>query len=274
MEQNDAAAKTSLQRGLSIVRALAASPNGSARLTDIALQTGLAPPTAHRLLKMLIREGIAESDQRTRHYRLSIEFFALAARAGNPRNVRDLCRPILLRLSATLRDTIFLLVRSGYDAVCLDRSEGPLPIQSFTGDIGGRVTLGVGQGSLVILAFLPTDEQEEVIRFNLPRVQGLGFLDEVFLRKQIAHVREVGYASHLTGLLPGMAGVAVPILDRDGRAVAALSVGTITARLSEDRLPIVVDVLRREATAVSRRMTPFDPALRRPASVLGTTPID
>src|SRR6266571_3377350 len=68
---------------------------------------------------------------------------------------RALCRPALLRLSASLGDTIFLLVRSGFDAICLDRSEGPFPIRSFTGDIGGRVALGIGQGAMAILAHLP-----------------------------------------------------------------------------------------------------------------------
>jgi DNA-binding IclR family transcriptional regulator len=65
-----------------------------------------------------------------------------------------------------------------------------------------------------------------------------------------------------------MAGVAVPILDRDGRAVAALSVGTISARLSQDRLPTVVALLQREAESISRKINPFDPTLRRPVSSL------
>lgn len=269
MAADDAGAKSSLQRGIAILRLLADGNEAGARLTDIARQLGLTPPTVHRILKALADEGMVEADKVSKRYRLGIDLFAMAARAGNPGNLRDVCRPILLRLSATLRDTIFLLVRSGFDAVCLDRSEGPFPIRSFTGDIGGRVTLGVGQGSLAILAFLPADEQEEVIRFNLPRMHGMGFLDEVYLRTEIARVREVGYASRSTGLLPGMSGVAVPILDQQGHAVAALSVGTIAERLNDDRMPVVVDILKREAAAVGRQLNPFDPVLRRPAAVLG-----
>lgn len=270
MTSDDAGAKSSLQRGVAILRLLADSNESGARLTDIARDLGLTPPTVHRILKTLVEEGMVESDKTTKRYRLGIDLFTMAARAGNPNNLRDICRPIMLRLSATLRDTIFLLVRSGFDAVCLDRSEGPFPIRSFTGDIGGRVTLGVGQGSLAILAFLPDEEREEVIRFNLPRMQGVGILDEVYLRTEIARVRDLGYASRSTGLLPGMSGVAVPVLDREGHAVAALSVGTITERLNEERLPVVVDILKREAAGVRRQLNPFDPVLRRPAAVLGS----
>ncbi len=214
-------------------------------------------------------EGMVEQDARSKRYRLSLEFFALAARAGRSGNLRELVRPALLRLSASLGDSLFLLARSGFDAICLDRSEGPFPIRTFTGDIGGRVALGVGQGSLAILAFLPEDERETVIRYNLPRLRDFHLYDEVFLRSEVENVRQLGYAGRNTGVLQGMAGLAVPILDRDGRAVAALSVATITDRLGPDRLPTVVELLKREAAEIGPRINPFDPLLRRPSQIFG-----
>jgi DNA-binding IclR family transcriptional regulator len=266
--KDDDTASSSVQRAFSIVRALADSQAKGGRVTHVAKATGLTQATTHRLLQSLVAERIVEQDEQSKLYRLSIDFFALAARAGNSMDLRALCRPSLLRLCASLGDTIFLLVRSGFDAVCLDRSEGPFPIRSFTGDIGGRVALGVGQGSLAILAMLPEAEREEVIRFNLPRVREFGVLDEVYLRTEIERVRQLGYAGRNTGLLEGMAGVAVPVIDRDGRPVAALSVGTISSRLSADRLPTVVELLKREAAAIGAKINPFDATLRRPAQSL------
>ncbi|SDX79426.1 hypothetical protein SAMN03159474_03848 [Pseudomonas sp. NFACC08-1] len=61
----------------------------------------------------------------------------------------------------------------------------------------------------------------------------------------------------------------LPILDRDGRAVAALSVATVSDRLGPDRLPMVVDMLKREAALIGPRINPFDPLLRRPSQVFG-----
>lgn len=257
-----------LQRAFAIIRLLTQAPTEGVRVTQIAKDVGLTQATVHRTLQALMAQDVVEQDERSKHYRLSVGFFVLAARAGNPAGLRDLCRPALLRLCASLGDTIFLLARTGFDAVCLDRSEGPFPIRSFTGDIGGRVALGIGQGSLAILAFLPEAEREEVIRFNLPRVRELGVFDEVYLRTEIELVRERGYAAPNTGLLEGMAGVAVPVCDQQGRAVAALSVGTISARLNPERLPTVVALLKREAQAIGPRINPFDPTLRRPVSSL------
>ncbi|ABE45842.1 transcriptional regulator, IclR family [Polaromonas sp. JS666] len=269
--KEDDSASSSVQRAFAILRALAATQAKGGRITHIAKATGLTQATTHRLLQSLVAERVVEQDAASKLYRLSIDFFALAAQAGNSMDLRALCRPSMLRLCASLGDTIFLLVRSGFDAVCLDRSEGPFPIRSFTGDIGGRVALGMGQGSLAILAFLPESEREEVIRYNLPRMREYGVYDEVYLRTEIERVRQTGYAGRNTGLLDGMAGVGVPVLDREGRAVAALSVGTISSRLSPDRLPTVVELLKREATAIGAQLNPFDSTLRRPAQSLAPT---
>ena len=269
--KEDDSASSSVQRAFAILRALATTQAKGGRITHIAKATGLTQATTHRLLQSLVAEHVVEQDTSTKLYRLSIDFFALAAQAGNSMDLRALCRPSMLRLCASLGDTIFLLVRSGFDAVCLDRSEGPFPIRSFTGDIGGRVALGMGQGSLAILAFLPESEREEVIRYNLPRMREYGVYDEVYLRTEIERVRQSGYAGRNTGLLDGMAGVGVPVLDREGRAVAALSVGTISSRLSPDRLPTVAELLKREATAIGAQLNPFDATLRRPAQSLAPT---
>lgn len=264
----ESGAASSVSRAIALVRAVADAQLEGGRVTHLAKATGQTQATTHRLLQTLAAEKVVVQDAQTKRYRLAMDFFTLAARAGDSMGLRALCRPALLRLCASLGDTIFLLVRSGFDAVCLDRTEGPFPIRSFTGDIGGRIALGVGQGGMAILAMLPESEREEVIRFNLPRVREYGVFDEVYLRTEIERVRQLGYAGRNTGLLEGMAGVAVPILDHTGRAIAALSVGTIASRLSEDRLPAVVDLLRREAAAIGPRVNPFDPTLRRPAQSL------
>jgi DNA-binding IclR family transcriptional regulator len=168
----------------------------------------------------------------------------------------------------SLGETLFLLVRFGYDAVCIDRSAGPLPIRSFTGDIGGRVPLGLGQGATAILAFLRADEQDEVIRHNLPRLRETSGADEASLRAELAGVTRTGYCDGAKGLIPGMTGLAVPILDQDGCAVAALSVGSTIDRLTGERSAVIASLLKREAAAISARLNPFDPVLRRPAAAM------
>ena len=268
MAQDDASV-SSLHRAVQLLRALA--DGGPTRVSDLARGLGYTQATTHRLLQQLVDEGLVAQSDQDKRYALGLGLFVLAARAGDAGGLRERCRPVLLRLGAALGDSVFLLVRAGFDALCLDRWEGPFPIRSFTGDVGGRVPLGVGQGSMAILAHLGDDEREEVIRHNAARLGGMGMgqVDGVYLRTEAARVRRQGYAATNTGLIDGMSGVGVPVFDADGRVVAALSIGTLSARLEGERLPVVVEVLQREARALSAQLNPLDRGLRRPAQVLG-----
>ncbi|MDT3376961.1 IclR family transcriptional regulator [Labrys portucalensis] len=264
MVASDDMAISTVRRALELLRILAGGPPEGMRLKDIGEVVGYGQSMVHRLLQDLILEGVVEQVSGSKRYRPALEFFVLAARIGESSGLRRLAGPTLLRLSATLSESIFLLVRTGFDAVCLDLVEGPYPIRSFTGDIGGKVPLGLGQGSLAILSHLPEAEQEAVIRFNMPRLIDKGFLDEATLRVAIAKAREQGWADLNSGLIPGMAGVGVPVFDAHGLAVASLSVGTLAERLTESRLAGVVKVMKAEAEELSQRLNPFDMTLRHP----------
>jgi DNA-binding IclR family transcriptional regulator len=257
-----------IHRTVGILRLLASADSKGLRLKDVADAVGLPRPTAHRILASLIAEGMVERDAGAKHYRLGLDLFVLAARAGNPMNLRELCRPTLLRLTGSLGETIFLLVRSGFDAVCIDRTAGPLPIRSFTGDIGGSVMLGIGQGSMAILAHLTPGEQDEVIRYNLPRMREFAGFDEGFLRAEMARVRALGFSDGAQGLIPGMAGLGAPILSPDGRAVAALSVGSTTDRMTPERNAVIASILINEARLIGTKLNPFDPTLRRAGTAM------
>lgn len=75
----------SVSRLFAVLRALGEVPEGGERVTQLAQQVGLSQPTTHRLLRSLMDEGMVEQDARSKRYRLSLEFFALAANARQDR---------------------------------------------------------------------------------------------------------------------------------------------------------------------------------------------
>jgi DNA-binding IclR family transcriptional regulator len=270
--ENESNALGVLQRAFLVLRVLADAKGERLRLTEIAQRTGLPPATAHRVLQALVQEDAVEQPPNSKAYQLSVAFYALGSAAGRYRsNLREIYRPSMLRLCGMLSDTVFILVRHGFDAICLDRIDGPFPVRSHTGDIGGRVPLGLGQAGLILLARLPAAEREEVIRFNIPRLHHLGFIDEISMRVRIKQCLESNYAySDGPGLFPGIAGLSVPIEDRNGDTVAALSVAAPAERLSGERRPLIVEMLQKEARLIGAQINPYDPALRRPSQFLGT----
>ena len=54
-------------------------------------------------------------------------------------------------------------------------------------------------------------ERDAVIRYNMPRLLDRGLFDEAVLRNMLEVARHQGWMDVDTGLIPGMAGVGVPV---------------------------------------------------------------
>lgn len=251
----ETAVKT-VDRVAMILRLLSDAGEHGYRLSDIADKTGLGKTTAHRLLGALVQVGLAYQDLKTKRYSLGSAAAALG-RAASIHHIQSLLRPVLRHLARETEDTVFASVREGLAAVCIAREAGSFPIRTLTLDQGDRRPLGVGAGSLALLAFLPDDEIDAIIERNRRWLQDYASFSPEELRKLIARTRESGYALNEGRIVPAMQGIAVPVLARDGRPVAALSLAAIRDRMGPDRLPDLVKRLREEAEALEGILEPL-----------------
>lgn len=247
----------SIRRACALLRAVATAGSGGARVADLARSMGLSRPTVHRIAQALAQEGLIAQPAGSRHYVVSLDFFALAVTASDGMGLREACRPALLRLSASTGDTLFLLARNAYEAVCIDRVEGKYPIQAVTKGVGETLPLGLVPGGLVMLAFLSLAEQEEVLRVNLPLLLNEMYPDEIALRMGLQETRKAGHAVSRGLLIKGVGGLAVPLLDRRGQAVGALSIGGVAERFTPQRINAILPVLRKEATDIEKALNPL-----------------
>ena len=62
-----------LERAFAIIRVLADAKTQGARVTQIAQTVGLTQATVHRTLQALIAQNMVEQDERSKHYRVSID---------------------------------------------------------------------------------------------------------------------------------------------------------------------------------------------------------
>ncbi|MCC5978629.1 MAG: IclR family transcriptional regulator [Salinarimonas sp.] len=233
-------------RAAMVLKALAAGPGFGSRLTDIATATGLGKATAHRLLGALADVGFVDFDDQEKLYRLGYALFALGASA-RAFHVVDLARSSLVRLAAETGDTVYLSVRDGDEALCVDRRTGSFPIRTLTLDVGDRRPLGIGAGSLALLAFENEAEIERVIRANAPARRNYAAFDDARLRALIAQAREQGYAFNDGNIVSAMGAVGVPVMDEAGRVLAALSIAAIRERFDGRRQAQLVSLLQAEA---------------------------
>jgi DNA-binding IclR family transcriptional regulator len=218
------------------------------RLTDLAASSGLSIATTHRLLQGLTRRGLVDALPDSKRFTLGLQFFSLAARSHASANLATLARPAVLRLAAATGDCVFLMARSGFDAICLDRQDGDYTIRTLTGGIGGTTPLGLGPGSLIILSYLPEAERQVLLAHNAPRIQQMG--GEPPNEARTADVRRDGFVLDAGPVLPDVIGLAVPLRSRRGTALGSLGLGAITQRLPQARMTEVLGLLRLEAAAI------------------------
>lgn len=242
----------SVHRTLAVLRTLAAGQEAGLRLTDIANQARLNKATAHRFLRVLCDEGFAEKRSDTRRYVIGKAIAELSLARVLMFPIRSAANPAVSELAKYSGDSVFLTIRSGTESICLDRVSGPYPIQVRSVEVGVRRPLGVGVGGLVLLAALSNAEVRAITHANEPMLAHHRItFENLVLRAQQARRRGFAYAS--PGVVPGTRAVAVPILSDQGRALAAISIATIAARLPESRLESLLGQMRQCAQAVAKR---------------------
>ncbi|OGA23205.1 MAG: hypothetical protein A3I02_02955 [Betaproteobacteria bacterium RIFCSPLOWO2_02_FULL_67_26] len=243
----------SIERALTLLREIAAHNRGGSRLLDLATRTGLQRPTVHRMLKCLATEDMVQQDPDTHRYFLGPMVFELGLTATPRFNLREVCLPALTRIAEATGDTVFLTQRSGLDSVCLDRREGTFPIKTFTLEIGMRRPLGVGTGSLAILSALPEEEIQKAVAANAGRLPEYG-LNPGNLLAQVKRSQKLGYAMREVPGIAGVRSVGQALRNQSGIAFAALSVSTITSRMSEKRATEVAQLLKSESRQIERQL--------------------
>ncbi|AJG23230.1 Transcriptional regulator, IclR family [Cupriavidus basilensis] len=217
-----------VQRALWILRAL--SDPQVRRLSDVARATGLDPATASRLLELLVAEGFVTRDA-SRRFGIGPEIFQLADVAQRRVDLRALARPSLERLVEEFEDTAVLTLASRGESVVADIELGTFPIRANYVEIGTRRPLGVGAGSLAVLAWMP--EAERAARTRLGKAQCARYprLTAEVIGEQIEAARARGHALFLDWVVDKMGGIAVPLLDYEGRPLGALSVAALSERI-------------------------------------------
>lgn len=247
-----------LDRAVALLNHLGEVGEQGARAQEVAKALGLTASTAHRILAALQRHGLIEREATTKRFRLGLSLFTIGAKAADGTGLRRLCRPALSRIAAQTGDTVFLMARSGFNTVCVDRQEGSYVIGSLTGHIGGQVPLGVGSASQAILAFLPIEEAEIIIAANARLYEAYNGMNAAVVREQLPLVRERGYAIDQGHLVAGISAVALPILPLGRDVMAALTINMTSARLPTERIAELVLMLRQEVAAIERNINPLD----------------
>jgi DNA-binding IclR family transcriptional regulator len=168
--------------------------------------------------------------------------------------LRELCSRAMEMLSVETGDTSFLVVRSGFDAVCMHRHEGEFPIRALVLEVGGRRPLGVGAAGLALLAAVNEDERHQIIERIGPKLSVFGGLTAGDLEHACEKTREQGTAIIHETLSLGVSAVGHAFCDELGHPVGALSVAALSHRMTGERVKRIAELLKDACIDVQRHM--------------------
>jgi DNA-binding IclR family transcriptional regulator len=240
----------SVDRALTILGVLARI--GEAGVTEIAGELGVHKSTAFRLVATLEAHDLVEQTEDRGKYRLGMGLVRLAG-AGTARlDVVQEARPLCRRLAAECGETVNIAVLADRSALYVDQVAGGSGLQSHNW-VGQRIPLHATSNGKVLLSELSRAEVDglvERLRAHTERT----ITTRAALHRELAKVREQGYAVAADELETGLTAIAVPVRSAHGEVVASMSVSGPSLRMTADRVQTLVPVLAEAAAAVSRRL--------------------
>lgn len=241
----------SLARGLSVLRSFDGS-SAAMTLTEVARRAGLTRATARRLLHTFETLGYMSFDGK--HFELTPRVLDLGYAYISSLQLPEIAQPYMEALSESVNESVSAAVLDGHNIVYVARVPTK-HVMSISLGLGSRLPAVTSMGR-VLLAALPTTELDDFLATAswAPRTsRTIRFPDE--LRHVLNECRRNGFALLDEELEDNVRSVAAPLVDKRGRVVAALNVGTSAARVSlADLHERIVPELLATARAISAQL--------------------
>jgi IclR family acetate operon transcriptional repressor len=242
---------SALEKALRVLEAVTDQPQAIG-LPDIAARLGLPRQTVHRVLQQLEKAGLVDRDPLRDRYAVGAQLSELALATLYSKNQSAPIHDILQQLVNDVQETCNIGILRGMEYVYLERIECDWPLRIHL-QAGSSVPAHCSAGGKAMLAYLPADFRARLLASaDLSPATENSIIDVEELEAACAQVREVGYALNIEELATGIAAVGVPILDRSGRALAALAIHGPLVRISEERAISLVPKLRTAARKLAQ----------------------
>ncbi|WP_405083947.1 IclR family transcriptional regulator [Microbispora sp. NBC_01389] len=247
----------SVDRAVSIMEILAR--RGEAGVTELAAEIEVHKSTAFRLLGALEARGLVEQAEDRGKYRLGFGLVRLAGSVSMRMDVTQLdvtqrSRPVCRRLAEEIGETVNVAVLRSHYAVNLDQVRGPAAVTAHNW-VGQLTPLHATSSGKALLAHLDRRHREDLLRAaGLERYTPGTVISVEALERELAGVREHGYALSLEELEVGLNAIAAPVRSFHGEVVAAVSASGPAYRFSEERMRETAPVLLRGAEEISHRL--------------------
>jgi IclR family transcriptional regulator, pca regulon regulatory protein len=244
-----------LARGLDVIRVFGDHPGAAISLAQVAGDSGLARPTARRILLTLENLGYVRADGG--RFTLTPRVLDLGLSYIASSDIWTITRPHLADLVRATGESCSIAQLDGSDIVYVSRvAVAKLVTLSVT--IGTRFPALQTSLGKVLLAALPDDELREVLAIpSRSSVRPTWTPNRSEIMIEIEKTRRQGWAATDQQLAPAIRSVAAPIKNTDGVVIAAANVNahameTSMETLIGDQLPRLLETTAKIEQDIAR----------------------
>lgn len=245
----------SAARVLDLVELLAASGDG-VLLREATTRLNAPKSSTLMLLRTLVNRGYAYRDPLSDRYLLTdwCRGGAFGWVADPQARLIAAARPVMERLSRELGESMTFGVfdTPGY-AKTITQVVADVEVR-YSANVGHPIPLYCTAIGRVLVSRRPRAEWRDLIgRGPFPAITRHTVTDAEEVLRIVARVHEEGHAIVMEEFALGGTGVAAPVLDENGQALAALNMGCVTNRF-EDKREQVVSAVMAAAGALGRQL--------------------
>lgn len=242
----------SLQNGIDALMFL--SSKKSAGVTEIARAIGVNKSTAYRIMQTFLGSNMVEKNPETMCYKLGPAILRLSHQYYSGLNAAGIAKPYMARLSEGFGESVHLCALSNNRAVVVEQitAESRLTANAKIGEAEPLHCSSVGK---CLLAYADSGRQEKMLReLTFEKHTEKTITDKTALLKELARIKERGFAIDDCELSEEIRCVAAPIFNSKGECCFSIGVSGARSRMTREKMNKISEGLKKVSEAISSEL--------------------
>jgi DNA-binding IclR family transcriptional regulator len=230
--ERDVTGPRSLARLLGLFDVLSLMPNGMS-LAELNVTLESPKSSLLNLLRPLVAEGYLIHSSGV--YRLGPSIFRLAASVMSAWNFPKLIRPFMEELVERTSESALLSVlnREAEVLTYVEIVDSPHPVR-YQIPVGTTRPIYASTAGRLLLAYTEKPWRDQYVNTVAFKLKTATPITRASLTRELDKIRSEGLSWSIDGFLPGLAAVAAPVFDGDGRCIASLNIAGPSDRFRND----------------------------------------
>jgi len=203
---------------------IADHPEEKYSLAELTEFLGLDKSSVFRLLSTLMQSGLIRQTEGKKTYQLGFGIYKLAGALHDQLKITEAVAPFLRNLALTTKENAHLAVRSGTQAIFIDREKATKTIATNTNIGDSEELYCTAVGRCLICEMSDADIVNLFADTKLTRYTDRTIVDLAELSRELVKVRDQGFAVDREEYEPKVVCIAAPIYNFEGGVEAAIGI--------------------------------------------------